>query len=160
MCMKLPQHFPDFPLVAQMVKDLPAMWETQVWSLGQEDPLEQGMATHSSILAWRIPMNRGAWQATGHKVSESEMTEWLSTTHRSQINIIMWEVARTGMAGWKADHSPQTKGSHVLRNPITLNGEAENVLRVGVCGFFFKRPPTKGEELLWSQTTLKRRWKW
>ena len=41
--------------VAQMVKNLPAMWETWVWSLGWEDPLEEGMATHSSILAWRIP---------------------------------------------------------------------------------------------------------
>ena len=42
-------------LVAQMVKNLPAMWETQVQSLGQEDPLEKGIATHCSILAWRIP---------------------------------------------------------------------------------------------------------
>ena len=40
---------------AWMVKNLPAMWETQVWSLGQEYPLEKGMATHFSILAWRIP---------------------------------------------------------------------------------------------------------
>ena len=38
-----------------MVKNLPAMWETQVLSLGQEDPLGKGMATHSSVLAWRIP---------------------------------------------------------------------------------------------------------
>ena len=42
-------------LVAQMVKTLPAMQETWVQSLGQKDPLEKGMATHSSILAWRIP---------------------------------------------------------------------------------------------------------
>ena len=42
-------------LVAQMVKNLPAMWETQVHYLGQEDTLEKGMTTHSSILAWRIP---------------------------------------------------------------------------------------------------------
>ena len=42
-------------LVAQMIKYLPAMQETQVQSLGQEDPLEKGMATHSSILVWRIP---------------------------------------------------------------------------------------------------------
>ena len=41
--------------MAQMVRNLPAMWETQVQSLGQEDSLEKGMATHSSILAWRIP---------------------------------------------------------------------------------------------------------
>ena len=42
-------------LVTQMVKNLPAMWKTQVQSLGQEDPLEKGMAPHSDILAWRIP---------------------------------------------------------------------------------------------------------
>ena len=42
-------------LVAQMVKHLPAMWETQVRSLGQEDPLEKEMATHSSTLAWNLP---------------------------------------------------------------------------------------------------------
>ena len=41
--------------MAQMVKNLPAMWETWVRSLGWEDPLEEGMATHFSILAWRIP---------------------------------------------------------------------------------------------------------
>ena len=46
-----------------MVKNLPAMWETWVQFLGQEDPLEKGMATHFSILAWRILMVRGAWQA-------------------------------------------------------------------------------------------------
>ena len=42
-------------LVAQTVKNMPAVWETQVGSLGQEDPLEKEMATHSSILAWKIP---------------------------------------------------------------------------------------------------------
>ena len=42
-------------LVAQLVKSLPAMWETWVQSLGQEDALEKEMATHSSVLAWRIP---------------------------------------------------------------------------------------------------------
>ena len=46
-------------LMAQMVKNLPAMWETWVQSLRQEDPLEEGMATLSSILAWRIPWTEG-----------------------------------------------------------------------------------------------------
>ena len=46
--------------MAQRVKNLPALQETQVQSLGGEDPLEEGMAVHSSILAWRIPMDRGA----------------------------------------------------------------------------------------------------
>ena len=45
----------QFSLVAQVVKNLPAVWETQVQPLSQEDPLEKGMATHSRILAWRIP---------------------------------------------------------------------------------------------------------
>ena len=58
-------------LVAQMVKNLPAMRESGVQSLGWEDPLEKGMETHSSILAWRIPMDRGAWQATVLGVAKS-----------------------------------------------------------------------------------------
>jgi len=58
-------------LVAQMVKHLSTMWETGVQSLGWEDPLEEGMATHSSILAWRIPMDRGTWWATVHGLTKS-----------------------------------------------------------------------------------------
>ena len=54
-----------------MVKNLPAMWETWVLSLGWEDPLEEGVATHSCILAWRIPMDRGAWRATVQGVAKS-----------------------------------------------------------------------------------------
>ena len=50
--------------MALMVENLSAMQEIQVQSLGQDDSLEEGMATHSSILAWRIPVDRGAWQAT------------------------------------------------------------------------------------------------
>ena len=52
-----------------MVKIPPAMQETWVQSLGQEDPLEKDMVTHSSILAWKNPMDRGAWQATVHGVA-------------------------------------------------------------------------------------------
>jgi len=59
-------------LVAQTVKNPPAMRETWVQSLGWEDPLEKGKATRSSILAWRIPMGRGAWRATVHGVSKSQ----------------------------------------------------------------------------------------
>ena len=59
-------------LVAQMVKNPPAMQETWVQSLGWEDPLEEDMATYSSILDWRIPMNRGAWWATVHGVTKSQ----------------------------------------------------------------------------------------
>ena len=53
--------------MVQMVKNLPAMWETWLPSLGQDDPLEKGMATHSSILAWRIPWTEepGGLQSMG-----------------------------------------------------------------------------------------------
>ena len=69
-------------LVAQLVKNLPAMQETPVRFLGQEDPLEEGMAAYSSILAWRVPMDRGAWRATVHGVAEWNTTERLSTAQQ------------------------------------------------------------------------------
>ena len=80
--------------VAQMLKNLPSMQETWVQSLGREDyPLEEGMATHSNILARRIPMDRGAWQVTVHGVKESDTNERLSllffhtkaTVHSKQL---------------------------------------------------------------------------
>ena len=55
-----------------MEKNLPAMQETWVLFLSQENPLEEGMATPFSILAWRIPMDKGAWQATVHGVTKSQ----------------------------------------------------------------------------------------
>ena len=64
-------------LVAQLVKNPPAMQETWVQSLGWEDPLEEGMAPRSSILAWRIPMDRGAWWASVFGVTELDTTEGL-----------------------------------------------------------------------------------
>ena len=56
-------------MVVQTVKNLPAMWESRVQSLGWEDPLENEMATHSSILAWRIPWTEepGGLQSMGSK---------------------------------------------------------------------------------------------
>ena len=53
------------------IKNLPAMQEMQVLSLGPEDPLEENMATHSSILVWKIPMDKGAWPATVHRGGKS-----------------------------------------------------------------------------------------
>ena len=67
-----PLQYSWVSLVAQMVKNLPAMWETWVQSLGWEDPLEEGTATHSSTLAWRIPRDRGAWWAAVHAVTKSQ----------------------------------------------------------------------------------------
>ena len=58
-----------------MVKHLPAMQETRVRSLGQEDPLEKEMATHSSTPAWENSLDGGAWRATVHGVTESNTAE-------------------------------------------------------------------------------------
>ena len=65
--MKVLYHQPLNVLVAQTVKNLPAMWETWVRSLDWEDPLEEGMATHYSILTWRIPWTEdpGGLQSNG-----------------------------------------------------------------------------------------------
>ena len=60
--------------MTQMVKNPPATWETWVWSLGWEDPLEKEMATHSSILAWRIPWS----EEPGRGSKELDTTERLS----------------------------------------------------------------------------------
>ena len=61
-----------FSLVPQMVKNLPEMQVTWVPSLGWEESLQKGMAAHSSILAWRIPMDRGACRVTVHGVAKSQ----------------------------------------------------------------------------------------
>ena len=76
---------PEFgPLVSQMVKNLPAMQETLVLSLGREDPLEKGMATHSSILAWRIlwTEDAGGLQFTGLQRVEYDWSDF-ARTHTS-----------------------------------------------------------------------------
>ena len=59
-----------------MVKNQPAVWENWIQSLGWEDPLQEGMATHSNIVSWRNPMDSGAWRATVHEVANSRT--WLS----------------------------------------------------------------------------------
>ena len=61
--------------MAQTAKSLPAMWETQVQFLGQEDPLKKGMTTHSSILTWRIP---GTEEPSGLQFTESQSWTQLS----------------------------------------------------------------------------------
>ena len=68
-------------LVAQLVKNLPAMWKTWTWSLGWEDPLEKGTATHSGILAWRIP-----WTVHGVTKSQTWLSDFHFTSHLRILN--------------------------------------------------------------------------
>ena len=67
-----PLQYSSASMVAQMVKNLPAVQETWVRSLDWEDPLEEGMATHYIILAWRTPMDREAWWEADHGVTKSQ----------------------------------------------------------------------------------------
>ena len=69
-------------LVAQMVKNLPEIQETRVWSLDWEDPLEEEMATRSSVLAWRVPRTEASAGYSPWGCKESDTTEWLSRSRR------------------------------------------------------------------------------
>ena len=76
-----------------MVQNLPAMQEAQVRPLDQEDPLEKRMATHSSILAWRIPQTRGSWWATVPEVAKSQTgLSDLSTAHSNTLSL--WDLGK------------------------------------------------------------------
>jgi len=75
-------------MVAQTVKNVPEMQETMVQSLGQEDPLENGMAAHSSILAWEIPWTEGPGGLQSMSGKESDTTEWLSRFHTVITSVV------------------------------------------------------------------------
>ena len=80
----------DFPGGSEGKKNLPAMQETWIWSLGWKDALEKGMATHSSILAWRIPLTEepGGLQSMGSQ--KVDRTEWLSLSLSSLSQPKIW----------------------------------------------------------------------
>ena len=105
-------------LVAQMVKSLPTVWETQVQSLGQEDPLEKEMATHSSILAWKIPWTEepGKLQSTG---LQRVRHDW--TTSPEQI------LEDGEEQGGMACCSPWGSQSQTLLSNWTTTGEHNNI---------------------------------
>ena len=75
-------------MVAEMVKNPPAVQETWIQSLGWEDPLEEDMAAHSSILGWSISMDRGAWWATVHGIAKSDTAEQINTAGWSSMGLL------------------------------------------------------------------------
>ena len=92
-------------LVAQMVKNLPAMQETWIWSLGWEDPLEKGMATRSSILVWRIPCREepGGLQSMGSQ-SQTQLSKFhflycIRTSISSRVKLLAWRIPGSGEPG-------------------------------------------------------------
>ena len=80
-------------LVAWMVKNLPAILEVQVWCLGREEPLEKGIATHSTPLAWRIPWTEepGGLQPMG---LQRVRHDWATNTHKQYFAIRTWTILR------------------------------------------------------------------
>ena len=103
--------------MVQMVKSLPAMWKTGVWSLGWEDPPEKEIATHSRILAWRIPLNRGTWQAIVHGVAESDMVERLT------LHFLIWARKNTVDDGADDKSPPKRTLSEVVIQSLLPSGE-------------------------------------
>ena len=72
-----------------MAKNLPAVRETWVQCLGREDPLEEGMATHSSVLAWRIFMDRSTWRATVHGITKNQESDTTQKGSAEEHNVYM-----------------------------------------------------------------------
>ena len=128
-----PHNFRASP-VAQMVKNLPAMQETRVWSLGQEDPLVNRMATHSSILAWRIPWTEGSdklqsmgWQRVRHDLENEQQPQKFSRCMKASFVFIML-VSRVG-TGSSPPALPLLAGCH----PLTLRSSVTPAAHDPVC---------------------------
>ena len=117
-------------LVAQMVKNPPAIWESWVWSLGWENPLEEGTAIHSSILAWRITMDRGAWWVTVHRVtkSQTQMTDFhfmqgeVKLLSRVQLFATPWTVAYQAPPPMEFSRQEYWSGHFLLRRIFPTQG--------------------------------------
>ena len=131
-------------LVAQRLKRLPPMRETWVRSLGQEDPLEKVMATHSSVLAWRIPGTGGAWWAAIYGVTQSQTRpKWLSSSSNQAIIWIMpiiffWKLLfHIKLHDWQYiyfyfyHHVLVFPGGSVVKNLPANAGDASSVPEIG-----------------------------
>ena len=112
-------------MVARRAKNLPAMQETQLWSLGQEDPLEKGIATHSSILTWRIPWTGSLAGYSPWGCKEPDTTEQLS------MNTI-YPVAKMGGDGWWVFKSVAHGTFYILHWRVVTHIKAAHEI------FFFK----------------------
>ena len=89
----LQEHLGD-SLVAQSVKSLPAMWETWTRSLGWEDPLEKEMATHSSILAWRIPWTEEQFSFQSQRKAVPKNVQTTTQLHSTHVLLLLLLLSR------------------------------------------------------------------
>ena len=120
-------------LVAQLVKNLPAMQETWVWPLGWEDPLEEGKATHSSILAWRIP-----WTVYGLAKSQTQLKDTLVLGNWA-YNVFLF--SQKPFISCSRDVSSTLVS--VGGNSILLGTQAWNLEAVFTCFFSFISAPSE-----------------
>ena len=122
-------------LVAQMVKSLPAVWETQVRSLGQEDPQEKEMATHSSTLAWEIPWTEepGGLQSIG---SQRFRHNWATSQQQKQTKSSLTGTAARGfsLASSPSSHVPLLFPSV----PLSPNSADSRIKKIEI--WWFSRP--------------------
>ena len=107
--------------VVLVVKHLPVNAE-DIRNMGWEEPLEDGMATHSSILAWRIPTDRGAWQATGHKApaSQTQLTQLSAHTHSTCLLARTWCLPCSGKPKPLLSH-PQDSGTRGFSRDLDVD---------------------------------------
>ena len=120
--LKLPNTLHRTSLVAQRVKHLPVMWKTRVRSLGREDPLEKEMATHSSILVWRIPWTEGSGglQSTGLQRVGHDWVTTHNTLHTSSaILICVYKIQVAKVVG--------LPGGSVVKNLPANAGDAGSI---------------------------------
>ena len=110
--------FPGASLVTQMVKNLPTIQETQIWCLGWEDPLEKGMATHSSILAWRIPWIEESCgpQSTGLLRVRHDLENEQQPLHNCKIKVSL--VMQCYLLFITLEKETATHSSICLENPV------------------------------------------
>ena len=108
-------------LVAQMVKTLPAVWKTPVRSLGREDRLEKGMATHSSILAWRIPWTE---EAGGLSSTGSQRVRHDGATSTTTLR---WKMGPVGSSEVPEPRSQNVEFEMPLRHPLKMSNSLNRI---------------------------------
>ena len=114
---------PGFPGGSDGKKNTPAMQETWVQSLGWEDTLQEGMATYSNLLVWRIPSDKGAWRVTVPRVAESWTWLRLSTgiIHSTYSFLILWNIQLARFSRSANIFRISTQSFSVLPNTDFLN---------------------------------------
>ena len=165
-------------LVAQTVKNLPALWKTWFWSLGQEDTLKEGMATHSSILAWRIPWTEepGGLQFMDLQIVRYDWANFTPLLHNLSISnplmkdrLWMWDEKREviwqakssklSCENWELTDLHLVEGKHSHTNALCVNGEiSESGLEVYFSNKRPKRWKKKGFIRLKKYSCSLKRW--